>query len=358
MAGVHHIACPACGGVLSVSEIDRVTTCTYCRVRLLIEGASAVPEYWIEPRLEEEAARRALLDAMRAKDVKPGLVRKSRLHAAQLLFAPYHETFARRLGTVTLRESSPHLESGRATRVVMGDIHRVEPALDVRGWGLEGAGYASRARATDAPKQPLDRRRASACGVLLRPTCPASRALDELSVDARSSTFEDHSAFAEVRVQRVYYPIWRLKYRYAGRLWGATFDAVTGELMAARLPLDDRRRALWFIGAASLVGFALGKMCALIVILLGLIPRRPGALLQDAFDYGRADPHGLGPALLLALLLLVVMVGLLAYEQFRYPQEIVVDGTSREHVRIGGPARTPLDRFFDLLRGMPWNRDA
>jgi hypothetical protein len=368
MAGVHHIACPSCGGVISVSEVDRVTSCGYCRVRLLIEGAEVVPEYWIEPRIDEEDAKRALLDAMRGPDMPPGLVRRSRPHAAQLHFVPYNETHARRLGTITLSDASlvdeePSPRGSRTpslptTRVVMGDIHRLEPALELPGWGLEERGYAAIAHEQGDSKLPLDRRRASAYGTILRPTRSASRSLDELRPDGRNSSFRDDTAFTEVRVQRVYYPIWRLKYRYAGRLWSATFDAVTGALMAARMPLGDSRRILWFVGSASFVGFALGKICAVVSAILGVARNEVGSIISNAYDYAKADPGGVGPALALAVLIVIVVVGLLAYEQFRYPQELVVDGAKRDIVRVGGPSKTLLDRFFGLLDGMPWNRTA
>jgi hypothetical protein len=356
VAAVHHIECPSCGGVVSVSEVDRVTSCAFCRVRLLIEGTEVVPEYWIEPRVDEDGARRALLDAMRGPDMPSGLVRESRPHSAQLHFVPYTETFARRLGTVRFLAKSPHVEVQATTRVVMGDIHRVELALELPGWGLEESGYAATAREEGHLKHPLDRRRASALGTILRPTRPASSPLDALCLDARTSMFEDHTAFAEVRVQRVYYPIWRLKYRYAGRLWSATFDAVTGALVAARMPLGDSRRIIWFVGSASFVGFALGKMFALAAALLGAARDGAISIASSTFDFARADPGGVGPSLALALLILLVVVGLLAYEQFRYPQELVVDGAKREVVRAGGPSKTALDRFFGLLQGMPWNK--
>jgi hypothetical protein len=356
VAAVHHIACPACGGVVSVSEVDRVTSCAYCHVRLLIEGAEVVPEYWIEPTIDEDGARRALLDAMRGPQMPPGLVRESRPHAAQLHFVPYNETWARRLGTVGFLEGSPHAAARRTTRVVTGDVHRVEPALELPGWGLEERGYAANAHEEGVLRLPLDRPSASARGTILRPTRPAARSLEDLRPDASASTVRDDTAFTEVRTRRVYYPIWRLKYRYAGRLWSATFDAVTGALMAARMPLGDGRRVAWFVGSASFVGFALGKMCAVAAALLGVAGQDPGSTVSNALRYASSDPGGVGPALLMGLLILIVVVGLLAYEQFRYPQELVVDGARRDIVRVGGPSKTPLDRFFVLLGGMPWNR--
>jgi DNA-directed RNA polymerase subunit RPC12/RpoP len=339
VSGVRHIGCPGCGGVVSISELDRVTRCTYCGVRLLVEGAPIVPEHWVEPRVDEDRARRALLEAMRGPEMPPHLIRQSRLHKAQLLFAPYNEVYARRLGTLTLVEPLGEFDeealftsrttATSTTRVVMGDLHRVEPAAEMPGFGLEERGYAAQSHERALVRLPLDRRRAGALGSLVRPTRPVTRLLDELRLDNKAATVRDRTSFEEIRAQRVYYPIWRLKYRHAGRLWSTTFDGVTGELMAARMPVREERRVGWFLVSAMTIGFAVGKTAAFVAML---------SLATSGF--------GAFAAVVFVAAAFLAAIGLAAYEQFRYPQELVVDGASREIVRVGGPKETLVDRFL------------
>jgi hypothetical protein len=145
-----------------------------------------------------------------------------------------------------------------------------------------------------------------------------------------ASAFEDKTQFMEKRIRRVFYPIWRIRYRYKNRLYWATLDGVTGRIMALRAPQDDRQRLKWLLGSSVVVSFVVGKLLRLILLsiahgglgavfaLLGIAP----VLLGVFFFFG---------------VCFSVAVLVVAWEQFRYPGELVITGGNVEVVKLKPP---------------------
>jgi hypothetical protein len=156
-----------------------------------------------------------------------------------------------------------------------------------------------------------------------------------------SSRLEDNTEMAEARVKKIFYPVWRVKYQHQGRLFGATLDGVTGKIMAARAPNDDRLRIFWILISTALVALVAGKAGRVVASLLFFSKSGgPGGGVSSIFFVEFSY-------LILVLLLIGVAVGALiigfGWDKFRYQSEVVVRGSSVQVVSINRPDNTKFD---------------
>lgn len=351
--------------------VDRVVKCHYCGTWSLVDTPDLVPEYWVAPKLTETDARRALQRLLMESDMPQGLLKLTQFHSSRLFFVPYHELFGRRLGTIVTTQTKsqpahrsllpdvegqmtrlPSLRELNAagvnkktvdTRVVMGDAKKLAPAVALPEWNLEEAELIRLRSEPAGTLMPINRRHMESQGKVFDPTISPDQLLSQLQLTS-GAEFKDHTEVAETRVKRIFYPAFRVRYRYQGRMFGATLDGVTGKIMSARAPQDDRRRVLWLLGAAAPVCFLVGKVLGAIVTQVIKDPRAAGAVLAAFSQLGFIAI----PFLIIGLAMAVFVLGV-GWEQFRYPGEIVVTGEKRNVEKIGRPDRTWSDRALDIL---------
>jgi hypothetical protein len=332
---------------VGVTGLDRQIVCRWCGTRSLVEGMRFVPEYFVRPAVDADGARRALQRLLSGRPLPKGTLRRCRFGSAELHFVPYNEVSARRTGTMVLDAAVGRGEAvavavagaGAArrpdTRVIFGGIQRVSPAVRLAGWALDQVALAGGGDVEAIP-EPIDRLAMARLGRVLHPEIAPEAALDTRGPRNFSSSVEDATEIAEVRVRRVWYPVWRLRYEHQGRPYFATVDGVSGAVMGARAPQGDSGRVFWLLSAAMLVAFLLG----------GALRTLGGALSLDAPAAGLlrlalADPL-FGPLLLGTAGVALLVVCAVAWEQFRYPGEIVFRGDSFELEKIGAAAENPL----------------
>jgi hypothetical protein len=373
MARIRHINCPKCGGTLGASTMDRVVKCNYCGIWAMVDFPDFIPEYFVRPRLKEVDARRKIQAFLRDDDMPEGLIQKARFHSARLYFIPFHEMQGRRLGTMTTteykdtgpRKLTRHVDSygpyGETvtswsyehtpapkqktmdTRVVMADFTRLEPATLLDEWGLEESDISEIRSDPAGMLQPMDRRRMEKYGKLYDPTIKPEQMINQLERRAETAWLDDKTEFAEIRIKRIYYPVWRVRYRFQGRLYGVSVDGVTGRIMAARAPQDDRYRVYWMLGTSAIVAFLVGKISrsVLVKMFLALLGTSSAGQTQALAAYMVV----LG---VIGLLLAVMVMGF-GWDQFRYPGEIVVLGDKRTVEKINRPDRTIFDTAREVL---------
>ena len=376
MSRILHLNCPQCGGTLGMEGMERVVCCRYCRTWSLVEASDLEPEYWVKPRLNQVEARRALQKLLLDKDMPRGLLQLARFHSARLHFVPFHEVNARRTGTmiVTLRETSPrrsqleddepgsafirrrHLEEAawglrssepeKDTRVVMNDVTRLEPAVELNEWSLEEAELSRLRTEVDGALSPINRREMERLGTIQHPTITPDQIVARLELRAGTADLDDRTEFGEIRAKCIYYPVWRVRYQYQGRLFGATLDGVTGKTMAARAPQDDKARVLWLLGMSALASLLPGKILGSIFAAALAEDHAVGGMLEVMWRL----PPFIVPAVVIGLMALTVILGI-GWDEFRYPGELVIRGAAREVVKINRPEHTLLDTVRDGLLG-------
>ncbi|HUT76996.1 MAG TPA: hypothetical protein VM285_04880, partial [Polyangia bacterium] len=249
MGRVVHVRCPKCSGPVGVTGLDRQVECRWCNTRSLVEGMRFVPEYFIGPAVDVDGARRALQRLLASRPLGKGTLGRSRFRSAELFFVPYNEVSASRSGTMILDAAVQRGETGpgaRAaprpdTRVIFGGIHRVSPAVRLPGWALDQVALAGGGD-VEANPVPIDRAAMTRLGRVLHPEIAPEEVIDIHAMRSFSSTVEDGTEIVEVRVRRVWYPVWRLRYEHLGRSYPATVDGVSGAVMGARAPQGDTGR--------------------------------------------------------------------------------------------------------------------
>lgn len=298
-----------------------------------------VPEYLVEATVDADAARRALRRSLKDPRMTAGLLAESRFSSAVLRYVPFHKTAARRVGTLQMRKEArrPSLpgerpeERGGAvtneTRVVFGDVARMEPAVRMSGWELEHAAIMDREREQEMAFLPYDPEEASLGGAAMPATERPDRYLEELKTDSRSATVVDRTSYSQIRVRRIYYPVWRVRYQYEGRGYAATVDGVTGDVIALRAPQDDGSRVKWLIATAMVLSLFFGKSLGFVL-----------SWMASGAGNGLAnyDMTWVMALLLVILLFAVLVFATMGWHQFRYPGEVVVRGGTSEVEKVGG----------------------
>jgi DNA-directed RNA polymerase subunit RPC12/RpoP len=267
-----HLDCPSCGGALSLAEGERIVSCRYCGGRHLILVPAAVPRCVVEATIDEAAALRVARTSLR----RPGVARAAReshFDTVGLLYVPFFEATAVRLGTVVVRElvkppaplpegeqSGPELdrwltdpgEEREDTKVIEQDVVRIGPACDMTELGGERIQLAELRRGgTKVLLQPFDPVTLYSRGIVLAPSVPAERFLAETTWRVRSQS--DATRYLETRLKLLYYPVWQARYRHRGRTYEVAVDGVAGTVLAGSAPRD---RGLVAVAAAVGVGLS------------------------------------------------------------------------------------------------------
>ena len=195
----------------------------------------------------------------------------------------------------------------------------------------------------DLELEPCDRAGLAREGRVLHPTVAAAEAFGDVGSSRFAATVDDGTELAEKRVRRVFYPVWRVSYEHHGRLYRVTVDGVTGATMGARGPQDDRARVLWLIGAALFTALIAGGLARFVA---GAISSGVGDDLALELLFGSPIVVGLVGVVVLGFALAVVGV---AWEQYRYPGELVIRGDVVDVEKLNAPPKSGLMRFASRL---------
>jgi len=383
-----HINCPRCGGTLGMAGAERVVKCRYCGSWSLVEAPGVVPEYWVEPRLTEVGARRVIQRLLTEDDMPEGLLKNSTFHSARLYFIPYHELTARRLGTMTTTQqkscsrgtSAYYSTLGRSvygmdadatgnlwqecvrsrkmeevdTRVIMSDVSRLDPALRLSDWRLEEAEISALRSGPEGALKPVDRRKMERLGKVYDPTVKTDQLIAMSGPSRMAASLDDNTELAEVRIKRIYYPVWRIRYKHRGRFYGATVDGVSGKVMAARAPQDDGSRVLWMLGASAVVSLFAGKI--LRVAGRAIMASSGGAGI-GGLDMNHLVGISIEAGYILIPLFLIILMAVffilgIGWEQFRYAGEINIAGDKRWIEKVNRPAVTFFDKAGDAVQSV------
>jgi LSD1 subclass zinc finger protein len=361
-----HIECPTCRGSLGVERWSRVTRCAYCDTPLLVEAQGVLPRYYAAPKADKDSARRSLQRALQHSDIPKGFMATSSLRSCELYFVPFHELTAKRVGLMAQRRENrlvPGIFDDSAqtrplasmamkkiptgpevdTRVLLGDVHLSLPAVELTSWGLGGISL-SKARTEHLVKiLPYDSKLISSFGRVLSPRLDPNRLLPSAFPQRRA--VGDDTTYDSVRLGLVFYPVWRLRYVYRGRLYSATVDAVTGACLFLRAPQSAASRTHWLMVSALGVGLVLG---AGLRLFLGLFGASRGDMLAGlALTLLSLGTWALVPASILAVT--VVLVAEAGYEQFRYPGEVVIEDGMARIEKLGKPRTLLTEKLAAVL---------
>ncbi len=361
---ITHISCPSCAGTLGTETAGRLVECKYCGSHSVVETPGHVPQYFIEPIMKLVDARRVAQSLLTDRSISENLVAEARFHSARLYMVPFYEMSGKRIGTFTQtkveREVKPIAAYNRNagyyedysptpksrapakksvdTKVIIADVLRSGPAVAIPDWGLDQVNFDSIRNELNSALKPFKRSAMERYGQVFDPKVKADDFVKGNLSAAGMKMSKDKTKVAEARIKTVYYPLWRVKFRYKGRLYGITVDGVTGGVLAARAPARDSGRIMWMLLTVGLVTIWFSKAVKLV---MGLsIPWQQFVELSIRIGF-YAIPF------LLVALAIVLTIAAFGWDQFRYDKEIVFRGEQRIIESINRPPHTILDKLRD-----------
>lgn len=310
---VQGLACPNCGGMISIPEGQVIVRCPYCDLRSFVHGERGLMRYQVPARLDRHSAQDGLAEFLKSsRAIAWEASRKAQLSEVFLVYLPFWVTWARVIGWVFGEE-----------KVGSGDNQRYEPreirvaeemswngvACDIGEFGVEMVALDQQ------PLEAFDSQALHAGGMVFEPASSQSdaRRLAEDDFLARVREKADLDRIGQVfvrffrqRLGVVYYPMWVLRYLYRGRAFQVVLDGYSGKILYGKAPGSVVYRAAVLVG-----GIALGALVAV-----------DGAALAFRLAL-EADGDGTWAFFVGGFGLMAVGFGLMrkAYRSFRYGEQ-------------------------------------
>jgi hypothetical protein len=253
--------CPSCGGAIQVTEGDNVLNCGYCGSLLWAEGDAGVLTIAYRNTQGRDkvlmATERWWHKGLKARDLR----KKGRLLECYPIYLPFWSTTTRVAGWICGYEERHYTDRDGHTRteripkeeMVLRDYRYTNIACDPGDLGIKhlrnNSGEASFADFESIP------------------TFESTTSKDDMVEsskrnamnDARNDAHVPHVTFEKVTIipkgiTRIYYPVWVVRYAYGDRMYMATVDGVTGNVLSGRAPGDPLYQSLAVTGGTSVGG--------------------------------------------------------------------------------------------------------
>jgi len=358
VAKTYHVKCPNCGGLLSARD-ERVLKCKFCGERSLVTVPDWIPSYYLAPRLDLPAARRAMVNLFKHEAVETGMLKTARFEAAEMFFVPLYHLKARRVGTIMVKPAPVPLkqiarqgmktfssalfqenysEIAAAaermanqkpdTKIILSDVLRSIPALRLSDWGADFLDPEKAVTDAGAQYQSCNREQMDRLGTVLEPSLSTQESVNRV-FNTRDFVNTDNTEIVDQRIDLVYYPVWRVRWKYQGRTFHASLDAVSGEILFARAPARQRARVGWLLLVTASVGISVGKMLGFLKLLF----------LTGSF------------AMWFMFIFTTAMISFVAFgwNMFRYSGEIIVQPDGARFEWVGRPPETVFDKMASAM---------
>jgi hypothetical protein len=265
--------CPECGGALRINEGDRSIRCRYCGSALCVFVPRGVQSYILQPKISTGKARLSAIHFIEENT-------RGRVHAwhtsikdLRLIHVPFWRMRGRLMGWVSgdkiklvKTETAPEDSRGRQSyttvreerepfaRLVFKRVDWSTPACVLPCLGLQGIAL----RTNFLDWEALDDKRHHEHTVAL-PTRSARNArknayqhLTRLAVPAGANVRASRFHLFDSSFSLYYYPVYVLRYGFAGRVYTITVDGGNGTVVRGDVP--ERRRVdakkFFFVPAA------------------------------------------------------------------------------------------------------------
>lgn len=263
--------CPACGGVLSALEGEKVVNCRYCGSTLFIEGddgLSTIAFKNVSDRAKVmEATEAWWRRGYKARDLK----RTGKVSEVYPIYLPFWSAMVKVAGWVCgyeerTRTDGKHTYTEKVPKEVMvlDEYHYSNIACDPGDLGVRSLRNTQGERSLEVFEMiPTFETTTSADD--------ARRSAEAEAVDwARRKAGVPNITFESIHaiprsMSVIYYPVWVVRYSYRERMYMTTVDGVTGEVLSGRAPGDPL-----YQGLAITIGSSLGGVLSAGGLLLGI----------------------------------------------------------------------------------------
>jgi len=308
---LHGLACPRCGGVLSIPEGQVIVRCPYCDLRSYVRGERGLRRYQVPQRVQKEIAIQAFQRFLSSNwAIARSAVREARLDETFLVHLPFWMVWAR-VGAWAFGEK--RVGSGKDARYEPREVRIVQEmiwngaACDVGEFGV------TQVPPVEQDLQAFDADNLHSSGLVFEPVgsfgAARQQADEQFQDQVQKKASLDRLAQLFVRRLRsrfalVYHPLWVMRYLYRGRAYQVVVDAYSGRVLYGKAPGNTFYRA-----AVLILGMAVGAVLAI---------DGPAVILSSISD----SDGGLG-ILAFALFLLALGAGIMlaAYRAYRYGEQ-------------------------------------
>ncbi len=249
------LACPRCGGMVTIPEGRAIVICPYCEQRSVVSGERGVRRYQVPQRVDREKALEAYQNFLKGNmAIARGVARQAELTEAILVHLPFWAAWGRGLAWAF---GEKRVGSGEHKRYEPREIRVVEEmswngaACDVGEFGVTQINLAGRPL---EPFKPDDLHRS---GLVFEPVGSSEEALETAKRDFYSRVLNksqlDRQSQLFVRMIRpllglVYYPLWVMRYQYHQRSFQVVVDGFNGEVLYGKAPGNALYRAAVLVG--------------------------------------------------------------------------------------------------------------
>jgi DNA-directed RNA polymerase subunit RPC12/RpoP len=337
---LHGLACPNCGGMVTIPEGQLIVTCPYCDMRSLVRGERGIQRYQVPRQVDREAAMNAMQRFLKGHQaIARDAAKKAILAEAFLAHLPFWVDWAHVLawafGEQRKRRNDRTYYEPREVKVA-SDMSWNGAACDVGEFGVESVPLGPQ------PLEAFDPQVLHESGMVFEPVGSSiqakqmaegyykTRVDQQLNLDRINQTF---IRFVRQRRGLVYYPLWVLRYLYRGRYFQVVVDAHSGHVLYGKAPGNTLYRAAMLVG-----GMALGALLAV------------DASAAAFFVGAKAGGDGSDIFILIGLALLAGGLGLMwqSYRTFRYGEQYEYRKSEKSFLADLLPAKKLIAQIEDM----------
>jgi len=284
--------CPECGGSIRINEGDRSVRCGYCGSALFITSPRGVQSYILQPKVTAAKARLSSIHYIAERTNNRVRARNTSIIDMKLIHVPFWRMRGRLMGWVSgdkvklvRAETGPEDPgAGQAfttvreeheaySRLLFKRVDWSTPACVLPCLGLQGISLRTgflewdvldekrRVEHTVALPTRSERTvRADALGYLTRLAVPAGTTVRASRFHLFDSTFSLY-----------YYPVYVLRYRFAGRMYTITIDGGNGAVVRGEVPPGRRLDLKKLFFAPAVLAFLAATWLPLTVIPVAVV---------------------------------------------------------------------------------------
>lgn len=271
---LHGLACPRCGGMVSIPEGQAIVVCPYCDLRSAVSAENdpgweddgnpgvGVRRYQAPLRVTRAAAEASFQKFLSSNlSIARDCARQAQLSEAFLMHLPFWAAWGRGVawafGQVRVGSGDNQRHEPRERKFIR-ELTWNGPACEVGEFGVRQIGLGKTALEAFQAEE-LHR-----TGMVFEPIGSARETLEEARKDfeaqARREVKLDNTAQLYTRIMRprlglVYYPMWVMRYLYRGRSFQVVVDGCDGQVLYGKAP-----GSLAFRAGALVAGMAAGAL--------------------------------------------------------------------------------------------------
>lgn len=281
MSFANALPCPECGAEQVVAPGERIVRCSACSTSSALIGVDAIPQRFVAPVLDREAAMAAAKSWLRGLRVRELVTARATFLAPTMAILPFVRVEADVLGWLfgtrkhtgdkgrvyftdeEIEIAESHDESLPLCDTGETGVHRLPPLAGVATIAFDPAATAR-------------------LGATLVPALVTHETIEErVRNDWLQKAQKGHElhnvtdteiALVGLSQTVIYYPFWRVAYRYGGSDYYVMVDARTGEIAAGKAPGSFFVSALLFAAAIPIASviLAAGIVAAAALLWLGV----------------------------------------------------------------------------------------